>query len=177
MVPAPRQNPGERIQPDAPKQASTRPPLAHRSAGKCTGRSCEKNWVQHEAEARAGARSQASRYPTARTRRPWSGSARSPGRMTARRWSGTSLARVSCQRLQVGEETLGVAEGTEAASSQVILRVPLSRLMLPGAEDHHAGGVHDADVGVRESPVARAAAGLWWCGCSWLWVRCRVRCR
>jgi hypothetical protein len=32
--------------------------------------------------------------------------------------------------------------------------------VLPGAEDHHEGGVHDADVGMRESPAAGVAAGL-----------------
>jgi hypothetical protein len=32
--------------------------------------------------------------------------------------------------------------------------------VLPGAEDHHEGGVHDADVGMRESPAAGVTAGL-----------------
>jgi hypothetical protein len=41
--------------------------------------------------------------------------------------------------------------------------VALNRFqLLPGAEDHHEGCVRDADVGVRESPAAGVAAGLWW---------------
>jgi NADPH:quinone reductase-like Zn-dependent oxidoreductase len=39
---------------------------------------------------------------------------------------------------------------------------PDAAQLLPGAEDHHEGCVRDADVGVRESPAAGVAAGLWW---------------
>src|SRR4029077_877364 len=49
-------------------------------------------------------------------------------------------------------------------------------LLLPGAEDADEGGVRGADVGVRESPAAGVAAGLWWCWCRWLWVRCPGLC-
>lgn len=50
--------------------------------------------------------------------------------------SGTSPVRVSRERLQVRKEAIGVVEGSEAASSQVILRLPLSRLVPFGPEPH-----------------------------------------
>ena len=50
--------------------------------------------------------------------------------------SGTSPVWVGRERLQVTKKAVGVVERPEAASSQVILRLPLSRLVPFGPEPH-----------------------------------------
>src|SRR6516162_9737900 len=54
-------------------------------------------------------------------------------------------------------------------------RLRVTRALLPGTEDADEGGIGAADVGVIEGPAAGLAAGPWWWGCRWSWVRCRCQ--
>jgi hypothetical protein len=99
----------------------------------------------------------------------------------ARRRAEAHAATASAQAAEAAESAAAAWEAADAAQAATDAAKDRAQaaeerareLVLPGAEDHHEGGVHDADVGMRESPAAGVTAGLWWWWCRWLWVSCR----